>query len=73
MAIIVQIIIALLVAGFIFWAARQIVALIPMEPIFAQAINVILIILVVAIILFWVVIPLLHMVAGLNLHAIGVR
>lgn len=34
MAIIIQIIIALLIAGFVFWAVRQIVALIPLEPIF---------------------------------------
>ena len=49
--LVVQIIIALLIAGFLFWAARKLLGLIPLEPIFAQAINVLLIIVVVAIIL----------------------
>lgn len=68
----IQIIIALLIAGFLFWAVRQVVALIPMEPIFAQVINVILIIVVVAIILFYIVIPLLNMLAGVHIN-FGVR
>lgn len=73
MAVIVQIIIALLIAGFIFWAVRQVVALIPMEPIFKQVIDVLIIVLVVAIILFYVVIPLLHMLAGINISVTGLR
>jgi hypothetical protein len=73
MAIIIQIFIALLIAGFIFWAVRQIVTLIPMEPIFRQAIEVLLVILVVAIILFYVVIPLLHMLAGINIAVTGLH
>jgi hydrogenase-4 membrane subunit HyfE len=71
MGIIIQIIIALLVAGFIFWAVRQIVALIPMEPIFKQVIDVLLIVAIVAIVLFYVVIPLLHMVAGISINVGG--
>ena len=43
-ALLIQIIIALLVAGFIFWAARRLLSLIPLEPIFAQVIDVLLII-----------------------------
>lgn len=73
MAIIIQIIIALLIAGFVFWAVRQIVALIPLEPIFKQIIDVLLIILVVAIVLFYVVIPLLHMLAGVTVNIGGLR
>jgi hypothetical protein len=64
MSVIISIVIALLIAGFVFWALRKIIALIPMEPIFRQVIDVILIILVVAIVLFYVVIPLLHLLGG---------
>lgn len=73
MATIIQIVIALLIAGFVFWAVRQVVALIPLEPLFRQLIDIIIIILVVAIILFYVVIPLLHMLAGININATGLH
>jgi hypothetical protein len=72
MPLLIQIIVALLIAGFIFWAARLVIGLIPMEPIFAQAINVILIIVVVAIIIFYIVIPLLNMLAGVHIN-MGIR
>lgn len=68
--LIIQIIIALLVAGFIFWAVRKVVGLIPMEPIFKQVIDVLIIILVVAIVLFYVVIPLLHTLAGVSISLV---
>lgn len=68
--LIVQIIIALLVAGFIFWALRKLLGLIPLEPIFKQIIDVLLIIVVVAIVLFYVVIPLLHVLTGLSISVI---
>jgi len=71
--LVVQIIIALLVAGFLFWAARQLLGLIPLEPIFTQAINVLLIIVVVAIILFYVVIPVLHVLAGVTVNIGGIH
>lgn len=70
--LVIQIIIALLVAGFLFWAVRLVIGLIPLEPIFKQIIDVLLIIIVVAIVLFYIVIPLLHVLAGVNIdfHAI---
>ena len=71
--LVVSIVIALLVCGFLLWAVRKVIALIPMEPIIAQVIDVILIIAVVAIILFYVVIPLLHMLAGINISVSGIR
>lgn len=71
-ALLFQIIIALLVAGFIFWAARKILAIIPLEPIFKQVIDVILIIVAVGIVLFYVVIPVLNMLAGIHIN-IGVH
>lgn len=73
MALIIQIIIALLIAGFIFWAARKIIALIPMEPIFKQVIDVILIILVVGIVLFYVAIPLLNSIAHISINVGGLH
>jgi hypothetical protein len=72
MPLLIQIIVALLIAGFIFWAARLVIGLIPMEPIFAQAINVLLMIVVVAIIIFYIVIPLLNMLAGVHIN-MGLR
>ena len=71
--LIIQIIIALLVAGFLFWAVRKVVGLIPLEPIFAQVIDVLLIIAVVAIVLFYVIIPVLHVLAGVTLSIGGIR
>lgn len=73
MATVIQIIIALIIAGFVFWAIKQLISLIPMDPLFQRVIDVLLIILVVAIIIFFVVIPLLHLLAGANLGALGVR
>jgi len=67
MGTIIQIIIALLIAGFVFWALRLLIGLIPMDPWFKQIIDVLLTILVVAIVLFYVVIPLLHMLPA-SLH-----
>ena len=60
----VQIIIALIVAGFILWALRQLIGLIPMDPWLKQVVEVLLWIIVVAIVLFYVIIPLIHMLAS---------
>lgn len=64
MATIVQMVIALIVAGFVLWALKQIIGLIPMDPWLKQVVDVLLVILVVAIVLFFVLIPLLHLLAG---------
>jgi hypothetical protein len=64
---IIQIVIALIVAGFILWAIRQIIGLIPMDAWIKQVVEVLLLIAVVAIVLFYVIVPLLHMLAG-SLH-----
>ena len=57
----VTIIIALIVIGFLFWAIKQVIGLVPMDEWFKQIINVILMIVVVAIVIFYVIIPLLQM------------
>ncbi len=69
MGTLIQIVIALLVAGFVLWALRKLLSLVTqyIDPLFAQIIDVLLIIIVVGIVLFYVVIPLLHMLGGLSL------
>jgi hypothetical protein len=69
----ISIVIALIVAGFVFWALRLIIGLLPLEPLFKQVIDVLIIILVVGIIIFYVVIPLLHMLGGVSLNQLGVH
>lgn len=71
MAVIVAIVIALIVAGFILWAGRALINVIPMEPIIAQVANIVITILAVAVIIFYVVIPLLNMLAGVHMPALG--
>jgi len=61
MALLIQAIIALIIAGFLLWAVRQILGLIPMDAWIKQVIDVLLLIAVVAIVLFYVLIPLLKM------------
>ena len=70
MALVVELIIILLVIGFILWAARKLIAVVPLDPFFRQVIDVVLIIVVVAIVLFYVVIPILHILAGVRLESL---
>lgn len=69
-ALIIQVIVVLLVCGFLFWAVRLVLGLIPLEPIIRQAIDVLLLILIVALILFYIVIPVLHQLAGLSISVV---
>jgi hypothetical protein len=62
---VIGIIVWLLVAGFIYWALKQFIHLIPGPPVIHQTIEALLIVLVVAIILFQVVVPILYMIGGL--------
>lgn len=64
MATVVSIVIALLIAGFVLWALKMLIDLVPMDAYIKQIINVLLTILVGAIILFYVIIPLLHLLAS---------
>jgi hypothetical protein len=64
MALLIQIVIALIVAGFLLWAVRLIIGLIPMDAWLKQVVDVVLLIAVVAIVLFYVLIPLLRMLPG---------
>ena len=64
---IIQIIVALIIAGFILWALRQVLGLVPMDAWIKQVVDVLIMIVVVAIVLFYVIIPLLHML-GAQVH-----
>ena len=60
----VNILIALLVAGFVLWAIQKIIDLIPMDAWLKQVAQLLILIVVVAIVLFYVLVPLLHLLAG---------
>jgi hypothetical protein len=62
MAVIIQ-----LIAGFVLWAGRALASVIPMDPLIARVVDIVITILAVAIILFMVVIPLLNMLAGIHI------
>lgn len=63
---IIQIIIWLLIAGFLYWAIKALVDLVPIDAWFKQIISVLLLILVVAIVLFKIIIPLIQQVGHLG-------
>jgi len=65
--LIVDIIVWLLIAGFVYWAVQQLVAIAPIDAWFKQIISVLLLILVAAIVLFKVIIPVLHAVVGISI------
>jgi len=60
----IQIIIALIIAGFVLWALRLVLGLVPMDAWIKQVVDVLILIVVVAIVLFYVLIPLLKMLPG---------
>ena len=68
MDVIIQLIIVLLVCGFIYWAWLKIAPLLPIAEPFMSIINVLIVVLIGAIILFYIVIPLLQSVSGGGLH-----
>lgn len=65
--LILKLIITLIVVGFIYWAWLQIRPLLPLPPPFGQVLDVLVIILVVAIVVFYCLIPVLQAVGHLHL------
>ena len=61
--LIIQLIIVLLICGFIYWAFLQLLPLAPVAEPFASIIRVVVVILIGAIVLFYVIIPILHLLA----------
>ena len=66
---IIQLIIVLLVCGFLYWVWLKLAPLLPIAEPFMSIINVLIIILIGAMVLFYIVIPLLQMLGhgGLGL------
>ena len=71
-ATVINIIIALIVIGVLLWAVRKLIDVIPMEGWIKQIIDVIIIVAVVLVIVFYVVLPLISMVAG-GIHMPSIR
>jgi len=65
-ALLIQLIIVLLVCGFCYWAFLKIMPLAPIAEPFASVINVLVLILVSAIVLFYAIIPLLQSLGRMN-------
>lgn len=65
--LIIQLIIVLLVCGFIYWVWLKIAPLLPVAEPFTSIINVLIVVLIGAIILFYIVIPLLNSLGHLHL------
>jgi hypothetical protein len=70
MDLILQVIIWLIVAGFIYWAFKLLLGIMPIDDWFKQIISVLVLILVAALVLFKVIIPVLQAVAhiSINIH-----
>ena len=60
--VIIQLIIVLIVCGFLYWIWQLVSPRLPIAEPFLGWINILLLILIAAIVIFWAVIPLLRMV-----------
>jgi hypothetical protein len=65
--LIIQLIIVMLICGFVYWVWLKIAPLMPIAEPFASIINVMIVILIGAIILFYAIIPLLESLGHLSL------
>ena len=68
--LIIQIIIALLICGFIYWVWLKIAPLLPIAEPFLSIVNVMIVILIGAVVLFYVIIPLLTSLGHLHIGAL---
>jgi hypothetical protein len=66
--LIIQLIIIMPVCGFIYWCYLKLIPLAPIAEPFASVLNVLVLILVGAIVLFYAIIPLLRSLGHLSLH-----
>jgi hypothetical protein len=67
MQVLIQILIAVIIAGFVFWIGKKLIAMLPLEPPFNTLADLIVSALAVGIIIFLVVIPLLHLLGSTGL------
>jgi len=65
--LIIQIIIVMLICGFLYWAWLKLSPLLPIAEPFLQVVNVLIVILIGALILFYAVIPVLRSLGHLSL------
>lgn len=65
MDLIIQLIIVMIVAGFVYWVWTLIRPMLPISGVFAQIVDILVIILIGFIVLFYAVIPLLKMLPRL--------
>lgn len=70
---IINVIIWLIIAGFIYWAVKLVIGLLPIDDWFKQIINVIILILVAGIVLFKILIPVLQTVAHISVNISGLH
>lgn len=66
--LIVQMIIVIIICGFIYWAYQKLIVLAPIASPFREVLDVLVVILVAAIIIFYVVIPMLHQLAHISVN-----
>jgi hypothetical protein len=66
--LIIQLIIVMLICGFVYWVWLKLAPLMPIAEPFASVINVLIVILIGAIVLFYGIIPLLHQLGRMSLH-----
>jgi hypothetical protein len=69
--LIIQLIIVMLICGFCYWVWLQLMPLMPIAQPFAGIINVLVVILIGAIVLFYAIIPLLHALGHISLSHLG--
>lgn len=60
--LIIQLIITLLVCGFLYWVWLKLAPLMPIAEPFASIVNVLIVILIGAVVLFYAIIPMLQMI-----------
>ena len=65
--LIVSMIIALLICGFLYWCFLKIMPLLPVAEPFTSIINVLVVILIGAVVLFYIIIPLLEQLAHIHI------
>lgn len=65
--LIIQLIIVLLICGFLYWVWLKLSPLLPIAEPFASIVNVLIVILIGAVVLFYVIIPLLNSLGHLRL------
>jgi hypothetical protein len=64
MSSLIEILIALIVLAFVIWAVRAVVAILPLDAFLKQVIDVLITIVIVGVVIFYVVIPLLHILVA---------